>query len=447
MRITLIASLLLLFFSSTARSQVEYILHIITPFPGGSSGEAYAWDVNDDGTAVGLATASTYHGFYWTVDDGKIDLGEGDVRGINNLGVGVGNSLQWSDPTSFSVIPAPSTYYWAVHALDVSDTGIVVGEAVHQYSGSTSIQTAFVWDEVNGTRDLSALGVPSAFIAHAVNDAGQIVGDTSSFGSTSTASAFLFDLATSNYVELGSLQPGGVGNASARDINSSGTVTGYSSTPELFVGDHAFIWTEAGGMQDIGVLGVYSDFLTLEDSHAYGINDDGTVVGNSTSPNAATSWDARHAFVWDATQGMRDLNDLCARPSGYYLINATAISNTGWICGTGFGSAGGGLASGFVLEPIVTTAATFVRGDCNSDGLVDIGDPVFLLSALFTVDAAPTCDDACDTNDDGGLDIGDAIHGLSALFGGGPTPTSPYPNCGTDPSTDTLECAAFEACP
>ena len=432
---------------ATAQVSVEYQLHIVTPFPGGSSGEAYVWDVNDDGTAVGTATSSTYHGFFWTVDDGKIDLCPGDVRGVNNAGVGVGNAIQWSGPTSSAVIPAPSSDYFTVHALDVSNMNYVVGEAVHQYSSSTSDQTAFVWDPINGTRDLRVLGVTSAFTAHAVNDSGQIVGDTSFTGSTSTTGVFMFDLVTNQTVALGSLIPGVVGRASARDINSSGMVTGYSGTPQLFVGDHAFVWTGAGGMQDIGVLGVYSGGITLEDSHAYAISDSGSVVGNSTVSGAATSWDARHAFIWDDTLGMRDLNELCVRPNDYYLINATAISNTGWICGTGFGSAGGGIFSGFVLEPILVNEPTFRRGDCNDDGSINIGDPIVLLSALFSGGALLPCDDACELNDDGALNIADAIYALNALFGGGPAPASPHPDCGVDRSPDALDCVTFTGCP
>lgn len=89
----------------------------------------------------------------------------------------------------------------------------------------------------------------------------------------------------------------------------------------------------------------------------------------------------------------------------------------------------------------------FVRGDCNADGGIDVGDPVFLLSQLFSSGGPSSCSDACDANDDGQLDLSDAVSLLSAQFGAGPEPTQPYPGCGIDPSDDGLDCDSFIACP
>ncbi len=90
----------------------------------------------------------------------------------------------------------------------------------------------------------------------------------------------------------------------------------------------------------------------------------------------------------------------------------------------------------------------FDRGDCNGDGGFDISDAVFILESLFVPGGQePECRDACDSNDDGGLDIGDAVYKLTALFGGGTAPPAPHGSCGTDPTSDTLECATFTACP
>ena len=89
----------------------------------------------------------------------------------------------------------------------------------------------------------------------------------------------------------------------------------------------------------------------------------------------------------------------------------------------------------------------FRRGDCNSDGLFDIGDPIFALNYLFGEGPPTSCDDACDTNDDGLFNIGDPIYGLGALFSGGPPPSAPFPDCGPDPSGDDLRCLVFATCP
>ncbi|MEM7164187.1 MAG: hypothetical protein AAF581_01915 [Planctomycetota bacterium] len=89
----------------------------------------------------------------------------------------------------------------------------------------------------------------------------------------------------------------------------------------------------------------------------------------------------------------------------------------------------------------------FNRGDCNNDGMFDIGDQVFMLSMLFSMGTPAACRDACDDNDDGGVDVGDAVYGLIALFSMGPPPPPPFGSCGTDPTPDNTPCDSFASCP
>lgn len=91
---------------------------------------------------------------------------------------------------------------------------------------------------------------------------------------------------------------------------------------------------------------------------------------------------------------------------------------------------------------------SFVRADCNTDANVDISDPVWLLSMLFAAGAPALCTDACDGNDDGALNIADSVFMLNALFGMGTPPSAPFPSCGVDPTTDTLDCGSYPpGCP
>ena len=48
------------------------------------------------------------------------------------------------------------------------------------------------------------------------------------------------------------------------------------------------------------------------------------------------------------------------------------------------------------------------------------------------------CDDAADLNDDGMVDISDAIFALSALFVPGSAPVPEPLTCGEDPTDDSL---------
>lgn len=94
---------------------------------------------------------------------------------------------------------------------------------------------------------------------------------------------------------------------------------------------------------------------------------------------------------------------------------------------------------------------TFIRGECNDDGSVNLPDVVFLLTYLFPpmVPPAPLpCDDSCDVNDDGSLNLVDAIGMLNFLFGMPPIPIAGPDMCGVDPTpADSLGCVGLSACP
>ncbi len=90
--------------------------------------------------------------------------------------------------------------------------------------------------------------------------------------------------------------------------------------------------------------------------------------------------------------------------------------------------------------------STFVRGDSNADGNVDLADAISLLVGLFESGPIP-CDDSSDVDDDGILGIADPIVLLSFLFQGDDQPVGPYPSCGNDPTADTLGCGSFPPCP
>ena len=91
---------------------------------------------------------------------------------------------------------------------------------------------------------------------------------------------------------------------------------------------------------------------------------------------------------------------------------------------------------------------TFVRGDTNSDGSINLTDGVVPLLYLFSGGAAPVCLDAADTNDTGSVEITDAIIVFSWLFSGGAAPASPSPlspgysseECAVDPTDDGIGC-------
>jgi hypothetical protein len=97
-----------------------------------------------------------------------------------------------------------------------------------------------------------------------------------------------------------------------------------------------------------------------------------------------------------------------------------------------------------------TGAPTFIRGDTNADGDLNITDGIFLLNYLYLGGTAPPCLDSADCNDDGEHNITDGIFILNYLYLGGTEPPPPFEACGVDPvaePADAFDCAEFEPCP
>lgn len=99
---------------------------------------------------------------------------------------------------------------------------------------------------------------------------------------------------------------------------------------------------------------------------------------------------------------------------------------------------------------VVITGANFLfaegwddevlRGDANNDGSVTTADYVDIHAYLYLGGDAPSCMDQADSDDSGEVDNGDIIYILQYTLNNGPPPPAPFPNCGTDPTADTLSC-------
>lgn len=83
---------------------------------------------------------------------------------------------------------------------------------------------------------------------------------------------------------------------------------------------------------------------------------------------------------------------------------------------------------------------TFIRGDCNSDGVVDFTDAIVNLMFQFTGEFTPNCINACDFDDNGKLEITEPLEIMSFLIYGQFTfyPPGPF-ECGIDPSPNVVQ--------
>ncbi len=66
---------------------------------------------------------------------------------------------------------------------------------------------------------------------------------------------------------------------------------------------------------------------------------------------------------------------------------------------------------------------SFLRGDVNKDGTIDVGDIVYLINYLFKNGPVPDPFESGDTNCDENLDVGDIVVLINYLFKGGAAPS------------------------
>jgi probable HAF family extracellular repeat protein len=212
------------------------------------------------------------------------------------------------------------------YALNVS--GQVVGWA--DLSSEPWIYRAFLWDPATSKmRDLGTLGGDWS-VAWALNNSGQVVGHAGT--ADGFYHAFLWE-AAHGMRDLGTL---GGEHSEAYLINDSGQVVGVAETTEGTF--HAFLWDRKHGMQDLGTLSGY-------ESVASHLNASGQVVGGSYDAGGHA-----HAFLWERDRGIQDLNDLIPSDSGWELIWAYDISDSGAIVGCGY--TGYGQIHAFLATPM-----------------------------------------------------------------------------------------------
>jgi probable HAF family extracellular repeat protein len=229
-------------------------------------------------------------------------------------------------------ITAASLGWTLTSAWGINDNGQIVG--CGQKSGQTSSTDAYLWER-DAAENVSVqrvnLGIPQRGDAETrgINNAGQVAGSVPNVVSGQTwpyASLWQRDLNGVGYnVPLGLL--GGI-MSQAYGINKFAEVAGYATRANGYV--NAFYWSDANnGVSDPGKmvsLGTLGGMMSV----AFTINDAGQVVGW-----AFDAAGAYRAFVWDAVNGMRDLNALSNVGSTWLLKAAVAINNPGWIVGHG----------------------------------------------------------------------------------------------------------------
>ena len=298
---------------------------------GGSAG-SQATAINNSGNVVGGSYTSgnvAYHAFLYSNgsmhDIGTVANGSYTyATGINDNNQIVGCDDMNNHVFLYSNASMLDLDVWDGSfsgATGINNTGQICGWA---YISSINDEDAILYK--NGTlQDLGNLGEGGT--ANAINAGGHIVGSSHLDPSTNIVGAirhpFLYENDTMTDIETWS---GQFGEAFA--INNNDQVVGTSTSNVTNGNFHAFLYS-GGSMQDLGV------------GTAYGINDNGIIVGQNGNG---------HAFVY-ANGTMTDLNTLTVPIiSGWTLQEATAINDTGQIVGVGVNPAGQPHA--FLLNPV-----------------------------------------------------------------------------------------------
>jgi subtilisin family serine protease len=69
---------------------------------------------------------------------------------------------------------------------------------------------------------------------------------------------------------------------------------------------------------------------------------------------------------------------------------------------------------------VLASGYTYVYGDANADGVVTVGDMVYLVNYLYRLGSVPDPPSAGDVNGDCVITVGDIIYLMNYLYRGGP---------------------------
>lgn len=260
------------------------------------------------------------------------------AAGINETGQVVGQALRTNITAYVPFIAANGGTMTEINPLggtaggtarDINNVGQVVGGA---YTTGNAANHAYLYNTGNGTAtDIGAqIAGSTTSEAFAVNDAGQVAG---AYNTPSNAQrAFLYS--GSSATDLGTL---GGSQAKATSLNDAGQVVGWATTAGNAT--HAFLYS-GGSMIDIGTLAGGR-------TEANGINNAGQIVGFSAVSNVY----GQAAFLYQ-NGVMTNLNSLIDPASGWTMIDAYAISNTGYIVGSAI-NYNGTVGAAVILTPAV----------------------------------------------------------------------------------------------
>jgi probable HAF family extracellular repeat protein len=339
----MILFLVVLALASVATAQT-YIVTDLGVLAGDSASEGFA--VNSSGQVAGCADTSTGvapcsgsspgHAFLWTSgtmqDLGVLDGGTFSIPNyVSDSGEVTGEALDsagnylpflWTESTGMIALPTlPGATYGIAGAI--TSHGVITGSS--NSGADPSVIVPIAWIKSGNTYKIKRLpSLPGATVTLCcyVNDnnegAGLVIFNTGNFHG--------FLVKATGVKDLGTLPGGTLSNA--QGINSAGVIAGYSNSSTSGSNFLTVAWDPSGKIHNLGTLPGGTT------SGGYYINDSNQIVGFSSTATSASD-----ATIWTQKGGMQDLNNLIPPNSGWVLVLAIWINNSGQI--TGYGTING----------------------------------------------------------------------------------------------------------
>jgi probable HAF family extracellular repeat protein len=331
----LLATVLLGLASTEAPVRAGQTLYTVTDLGSLGGNFTAAAGINDQGQIVGRSATSTVvgspvHAFLYSngvmTDLGTLGGTNSEALSINKQGQIVGDAEYGGTSNHYAFLYSNGTMQSmgtlggaSSQAYSINDSGTAVGYSETAGGGFR----AFTYS--NGTMsDLNILNGNNTG-AFAINNSGQIAGVN-----FDTHEAFLYSGGTVTY--LGDL---GGHESQPYGMNNVGDVVGSSIVGGVIDIFHAFLYHD-GNLMDLGAV------APNRTSIAYGINDQGQVVGTSETASFSET-----AFLY-SNGVMQDLNKLLVPNSGVTLTGAFGINGEGQIIADGFDANG---SRAFLLTP------------------------------------------------------------------------------------------------
>jgi uncharacterized membrane protein len=230
------------------------------------------------------------------------------------------------------------------YAYAINNAGTAAGSSIKFASNGASLGTVAVRWDASGTAATELGDFGYGGTANVINAAGTIAGQAERYDGVNSmgSRAVRWNASSTTPIELGNIGTSIIGRTDthAYAINNAGTVVGWAkkffgdASNNGFLGERAVRWDASGTVAtELDILNTDNHGYT--DSFAWAINNAGTAVGfvGKFSSDGRTLLGSR-AARWDASgTALTELGFLNTATNGYTACYANAINSAGTIAG------------------------------------------------------------------------------------------------------------------